>query len=58
VARHFGSRRFNAAAVYVYREWLPKSGAVGQLPNILHYVNVAPDVREGGMITDVYLPVK
>jgi AraC family transcriptional regulator len=58
VARHLGSRRFNAAAVYLYREWLPKSGErLGNYPIFFHYVNVGPDVREGEMITDVYLPL-
>lgn len=59
VARHLGSRRFNAAAVYLYREWLPKSGeCLGDYPIFFHYVNVGPDVQESEMITDVYLPLK
>jgi len=58
VARHLGSRRFNAAAVYLYREWLPKSGEQpGSYPIFFHYVNVGPNVREEEMITDVYLPL-
>lgn len=57
VARHRGSRRFNAAAVYLYHEWLAKSGErLGDYPIFFHYVNVGPDVREDDMITDVYLP--
>jgi len=59
VARHLGSRRFNAAAVYLYREWLPKSGEqLGNYPVFFHYVNVGPDIKEHEMITDVYLPLK
>lgn len=58
VARHFGSRRHNAAAVYLYREWLPRSGeSTGNFPMFFHYVNVGPDVAESEMITDVYLPL-
>ena len=59
MARHLGSRRFNAAAVYLYREWLPQSGeSLGAFPIFFHYVNVGPDVREDDMITDVYLPLR
>ncbi len=59
VARHLGSRRYNAAAVYLYREWLPRSGeAAGDFPIFFHYVNVGPGVRDEDMITDVYLPLK
>ena len=59
VARHLGSRRFNAAAVYLYREWLPRSGErPGNYPIFFHYVNVGPNVQEHEMITDVYLPLE
>ena len=59
VAQHLGSRRFNAAAVYLYREWLPSSGEIlGDLPVFFHYVNVGPNIEEHEMITDVYLPLK
>ena len=59
VARHLGSRRFNSAAVYLYREWLPRSGErLGNYPIFFHYVNVGPGVREDEMITDVYLPLE
>ncbi len=59
VARHIGSRAHNAAAVFLYREWLPQSGeTVGEFPMFFHYVNVGPDVQEQDMITDVYLPLK
>ena len=58
MARHLGSRAHNAAAVFLYREWLPRSGeAAGDFPIFFHYVNVGPDVREDEMITDVYLPL-
>jgi AraC family transcriptional regulator len=59
LARHVGSREHNAAAVFLYREWLPQSGeAVGAFPIFFHYVNVGPDVKPSEMITDVYLPLK
>lgn len=58
VARHLGSRRFNAAAVYLGEVWLPQSGEVpGDFPIFFHYVNVGPAVQENEMITDVYLPL-
>jgi AraC family transcriptional regulator len=59
VARQLGSRHFNAAAVYLYRDWLPISGeTLGNFPIFFHYVNVGPDVLEAEMITDVYLPLE
>ena len=59
LARHLGSRAHNEAAVFLYREWLPRSGEMpGDFPMFFHYVNVGPDVREDEMITDVYLPLK
>ena len=59
MARHLGSRAHNAAAVFLYEEWLPSSGEVlGDFPIFFHYVNVGPDVQEHEMITDVYLPLK
>jgi AraC family transcriptional regulator len=59
LARHYGSRAHNAAAVYLYREWLPQSGeSLGDFPIIFHYVNVGPEIEEHEMITDVYLPLK
>jgi AraC family transcriptional regulator len=58
-ARHLGSRAHNAAAVYLYEKWLPKSGeSLGDFPIFFHYVNVGPNVREEDMVTDVYLPLK
>jgi AraC family transcriptional regulator len=58
VARHLGSRRQNAAATYLYREWLPASGErPGSFPVFFHYVNVGPSIQEPEMITDVYLPL-
>jgi AraC family transcriptional regulator len=59
LARHLGSRHFNAAAVYLYRDWLPMSGeSLGSFPVFFHYVNVGPNLCERDMITDVYLPLK
>ena len=59
LARHLGAREHNAAAVFLYREWLPASGEVaGDFPIFFHYVNVGPDGKEAEMITDVYLPLK
>jgi AraC family transcriptional regulator len=59
VARHLGSRRHNSAAVYLYREWLPRSGELpGNFPIFFHYVNMGPNIQEHEMITDVYLPLK
>ena len=59
LARHLGARSHVAAAVYLGREWLPRSGeALGDFPIFFHYVNVGPQVRDDEMITDVYLPLK
>jgi AraC family transcriptional regulator len=59
LARDVGSRHNNKAAVYLYEEWLPRSGeALGDFPIFFHYVNVGPNVLEEEMITDVYLPLK
>jgi AraC family transcriptional regulator len=59
VARHLGSRANNAAAVYLYEVWFPKSGDVlRDFPIFFHYVNVGPQVLEHEMTTDVYLPLK
>ena len=59
LARHLGAREHNAAAVFLYREWLPSSGeSAGDFPIFFHYVNIGPDVKEAEMITDVYLPLK
>ncbi len=57
-ARDVGSRFDNQAALYLFREWLPRSGeTLGAFPIFFHYVNVGPGVREEEMITDVYLPL-
>jgi AraC family transcriptional regulator len=59
LARHLGSRSHNAAAVYLYEQWLPSSGQQpGDFPIFFHYVNVGPDVKEEDMVTDVYLPLR
>ena len=59
LARHLGSRAHNSAAVFLYRDWLPRSGeTLGDFPIFFHYVNVGPEVRDDEMVTDVYLPLK
>lgn len=59
VARHLGPRSHNSASIYLYQEWLPRSGeSLGDFPVFFHYVNVGPQVEEHEMITDVYLPLK
>ncbi len=59
LARDIGSRYDNKAAVYLYEQWLPRSGELpGNFPIFFHYVNVGPKLREEEMITDVYLPLK
>jgi AraC family transcriptional regulator len=59
LAQDVGSRYNNKAAVYLYEEWLPRSGeAHGDFPIFFHYVNVGPGVREEETITDAYLPLK
>jgi len=59
VARHIGSRENVAAAIYLFKEWLPKSGEkLRDSPVIFHYINVGPDIAEEEMITDVYLPIQ
>lgn len=59
LARHLGSRAHNQAAVFLFSEWLPRSGEqVGDFPMFFHYVNVGPQVEDHEMITDVYLPLK
>jgi AraC family transcriptional regulator len=58
-ARDLGSRADNQAAVYLYEQWLPRSGeSPGDFPIFFHYVNVGPGLRPEEMITDVYLPLK
>ena len=59
VARHLGSRVHNLAAIYLFNEWLPRSGeCAGDFPMFFHYVNVGPHVQDHEMITDVYLPLR
>jgi AraC family transcriptional regulator len=58
-ARDIGSRGDNKAVVYLYSEWLPRSGEMpGDFPVFFHYVNVGANVPEREMITDVYLPLR
>src|SRR5690606_9992357 len=57
--RHLGSRHYVTAADWLYRQWLPQSGArTRDYPLFFHYVNVGPEVQEQDMITDVYLPLR
>lgn len=59
LVRDTGSRYDNQAAIYLYEQWLPRSGELpGNFPIFFHYVNVGPDIRAEEMITDVYLPLK
>jgi AraC family transcriptional regulator len=58
-ARDIGSRHDNKAVVFLYGEWLARSGeAPGDFPVFFHYVNAGPNVRREEMITDVYLPLR
>ncbi len=58
VVRHLGSRENISAARYLYTDWLPNSReSLREFPMFFHYVNVGPQVREQGMVTDVYLPI-
>jgi AraC family transcriptional regulator len=58
LARDIGSRFNNQTAVWLYEQWLPRSGeSVADFPIFFHYVNVGPHVRAEDMITDVYLPL-
>lgn len=58
LARDIGSRFDNQTAVWLYSEWLPRSGeSRGDFPMFFHYVNVGPNLRDEEMITDVYLPL-
>ena len=59
LARHWGSRSHNSAAIFLCRDWLPYSGeSLGDFPIFFHYVNVGPHIQEHEMITDVYLPLR
>jgi AraC family transcriptional regulator len=60
VARHLGSHeRIGEAAYYLYREWLPRSGAeLRDFPLFFHYLNLVPETPEHELATDVYLPLK
>ena len=58
VVRHLSSRESVSAATYLKTDWLPSSGeTLRKFPIFFHYVNVGPQVREQGMVTDVYLPI-
>ena len=58
LARDIGSRHDNRTAVWLYEDWLPRSGErAGGYPIFFHYVNVGPGLRAEELITDVYLPL-
>jgi AraC family transcriptional regulator len=59
LARDVGARFDNQAALFLYDNWLPKSGeTMADYPIIFHYVNVGPNIQSHEAITDVYLPLK
>lgn len=60
VVRHKGSLDNIADSVYyLYRNWLPQSGEeLRDYPCVFEYLNLVPDVNEGDLLTDVYLPLK
>lgn len=60
VVRHLGAHDRLGESIYpLYRDWLPQSGEeLRDFPLFFHYLNLIPDVPEGELITDVYLPLK
>ena len=60
VVRHFGSHdRIGESAIYLYREWLPKSGEdLRDFPIFFHYLNLIPETPEHDLVTDIHLPLK
>ena len=60
VVRHTGSHaNIKDAAYFLYRDWLPKSGAeLRDFPLFFHYLNLIQDTPEHELLTDVYLPIK
>lgn len=47
LAIYLGSRTRNLAAIYLFNEWLPQSGAcAGDFPMFFHYVNVGLHVQD------------
>ncbi|HEX6929761.1 MAG TPA: GyrI-like domain-containing protein [Gammaproteobacteria bacterium] len=56
VLRHGKHRRKRA---HSYREWLPASGEeLRDFPIFFHCITPFPDVLEGEMLTDIYLPLQ
>ena len=60
VLRHVGSHeRLGESVYYLYREWLPGSGAeLRDFPVYFHYLTLVPDTPEHEHQTDVCLPIK
>ena len=48
-----------ATIIYLYREWLPASGAeLRDYPVYVQRVSMFPDVPEHEAVTDVFLPLR
>jgi AraC family transcriptional regulator len=60
VLRHVGSHeRLGESVYYLYREWLPGSGAEPRdFPVYFHYLTLVPETPEHEHQTDVCLPIK
>ena len=60
VLRYVGSHeRLGESVYYLYREWLPGSGAeLRDFPVYFHYLTLAPGTPEHEHQTDVCLPIK
>ena len=60
VLRHVGSDdAFGDAAMFLYRDWLPKSGEeVREFPLYCQRLKFFPDVPENEAVTDLFLPLK
>ena len=60
VIRHFGSHdTIDQSAYAIYRDWLPSSGEeCRDFPCFFHYLNLASEVDECDLVTDVYVPLK
>lgn len=59
VVQHKGSHdNLEESIYYLYREWLPASGETWRdHPCFFHYLNLAHQVDECDLLTDVYLPL-
>jgi AraC family transcriptional regulator len=60
VLRHIGSHDLMPNKIYdLYGKWLPESKEeLRDFPMYFHYINLLPEVAEGELITDIYLPLK